>query len=283
MLCGLLFTLGTNPIARINIVSWLKDTAQANHPNTWEGTIRTAGQDLLSTDLPWWYVPAWVGAQLPVLTFAALAAAVIGLGVALSRRSLRVDAAALLVPLAVQAIVIPAAIVVTGAVLYDGIRHLLFLLPPLLAIPAVALAILERRSREGRWWSLAVPAAAVVIVLASLIDTIRWAPYAYTYVNPIAASDSGERSWELDYWGVTAREGIRRLRQEGATSIYVQPSPNPGVPYGESKGELRHGPNVGLYVFLRWDENAATYECTTIFRIKRGGQVLGEGARCPAE
>jgi hypothetical protein len=35
-------------------------------------------------------------------------------------------------------------------------------------------------------------------------------------------------------------------------------------------------------VFLRWNITPSDYGCKTIFTISRGGQALGEGARCPA-
>ena len=51
-------------------------------------------------------------------------------------------------------------------------------------------------------------------------------------------------------------------------------------PLGAAAGPPHPGPNAGLYVFLRWNR-AADFGCTVIFTIKRGGHVLGEGARCP--
>ena len=71
-------------------------------------------------------------------------------------------------PLALQAVVLPVAIVAGGAVLYDGIRHELFMLPALLAIPAVALALLERHAAAGGCAGAHLPVAAVVVVAASL-------------------------------------------------------------------------------------------------------------------
>ena len=105
-------------------------------------------------------------------------------------------------------------IVLSGAVLYDGIRQVLFGLPALLAIPAVALAVLERRQARPPLGRVVLPLAAVVVVAASLVSSIRWAPYAYAYLNPIAAS-SKEGSWELDYWGVSGKEGVERLERLG--------------------------------------------------------------------
>ena len=92
---------------------------------------------------------------------------------------------------------------------------MLFALPALLAIPAVALAVLERQAAGRRLLRTAIPFAAVVVVAVSLLASISWAPYAYAYLNPVAGADKNGLSWELDYWGVSAKEGVERLRKLG--------------------------------------------------------------------
>jgi hypothetical protein len=266
---GLALTWATDPIARLGMVQWLNDSIAFAH-NIGEGssTIRAAGEDLDPTHLPWWYVPSYLGVQLPSLT---LAAVVGGAGVVAARvRRLPIIP---LVPVVTQAIGLPVLIVTSGAELYDGIRHVLFLLPALLALPALALALLDR----GRLRA-AVPLAAAVIVAASLVSAIQWAPYAYAYLNPIGGLGNG-RAWDLDYWGVTAKEGVERLRRLGLSPIYVKPSQQPGVPWGAYNTAADPTRGAGLYVFLRW-QSASDFGCKVIFTIDRGGHVLGEGALC---
>jgi hypothetical protein len=202
-------------------------------------------------------------------------------GLAQQRGRVSAETAIPLVPIMLQGIVLPAVIVLTGAVLYDGIRQLLFLVPGLIAVSAVALALLERRVRNLRArLSVVLSVSAVVIVAASLWASLRWAPYAYAYINPIAGRNEDGRSWELDYWGVSGREGVRRLKQLGYSPVYLQPSPTVGLPWGASSGDPRPGDHAGLYVFLR-SVRADDFGCTVLFTIKRDGHVLGEGARCP--
>jgi hypothetical protein len=282
--CALVFTWLTNPIARLGMVQWLGDSLDIARKYPWDmGPIRTAGLDVRSVDLPWWYVPAWVFAQLPLLTLAAVLTGFVVLIVRLVQAGGRVEArtAIPLTPIAIQAIVLPAAIVVSGAVLYDGIRHVLFAIPALLAIAAVGLALLHHRARvNGSRMAIALPVLAVVTVAASLAASIQWAPYAYAYLNPVAGANKDGRSWELDYWGVSGREGVRRLRELGLSPIYVAPAPDVGIPWGATSENMARGTTGAVYVFLRWNR-ASDYGCTVIFTIERGGHVLGEGARCP--
>jgi hypothetical protein len=128
-----------------------------------------------------------------------------------------------------------------------------------------------------------LPVGAVVVVAASLFASIRWAPYAYAFINPVAGWDKHHRAWELDYWGVTAREGVRRIQEAGFYPVYVDPARPPAIPYGGSGGALAPGGRPGLYVFLRYDDRAAQFGCTVFFTIKRDGHLLGEGAFCPKD
>ena len=187
---------------------WIRDSVGTSRSFPWEGSILTAGQDLWSTHLPWWYVPAWLGAQLPLLTLLAVAAGLVTLiFIAVRYPAGEGKRFLALVPILLQAVVLPVMIVGSGAVIYDGIRHVLFLVPALLAVPAVALAMLDGRpGMKPRVRSL-LAGGAVIVVAASLFASIRWAPYSYAFINPVAGHDGDSRSWELDYWGVTGREG----------------------------------------------------------------------------
>jgi hypothetical protein len=269
------------------MVTWLRYAGAVARDYPWAGAIRVAGRDVFSTDLPSWYVPAWLVAQLPVLTLVALACGIVGLAVSLVRRRRSLDARTTipLVPLTVQGILLPVVIVANGAVLYDGIRHLLYMIPALIALAAVGIAFVDRRVGAAASRGRALLAVGlVVVVAASLWASARWAPYAYAFVNPVAGYDKEGRDWDLDYWGVSAREGAERLRDLGYSPVFIEPNASVGAPYGGTgaypKSEGPGGGRPGLYVFLRW-RRAADFGCTVLFTIERDGHTLGEGARCP--
>jgi hypothetical protein len=287
---ALAFVRATNPIARIDLVQWLHDASKNSLAYPWDGPIRVAGGDVRSGHLPWWYVPAWLGAQLPLLTIATLVVGLTVLGATIFGRRVPGrggtaggdgDRMIALVPLALQGIVVPVGILLSGAVIYDGIRHLLFMLPALIALAAGGLALLERRSARGSRWRIALPTLAALTVAASLFDSARWAPYAYAYINPIAGHNTHSQSWELDYWGASAREGVARLHKAGLTSASVQPAQTVGVPFGAAPYTGVFGASSGIYVFSRWGFTAGTFGCNALFTIKRDGHELGEGAECP--
>lgn len=290
---ALAFTWATNPIARIEMFGWLWDAFETNRLYPWVGTTRTAGVDVLSTEIPLWYLPAWLMAQLPLLTLISLAAAIGLLLVTLfERRELFRSATFVsLTPVILQGLILPGIVVLSGAVLYDATRHLLFMIPALMAVPAIAVTLIERKPPAWLTSSLVLPGACVVVIAFSLFASIRWAPYSYAFVNPLAGLAKG--AWEIDYWGTSGREGVTRLNDLGLDRTRVRPQGDVGVPWGgeenapglsfdqQAEEVFESDEDTGLYLFIRGPDRVSDYGCELIFEIKRDGQLLGQGARCP--
>ncbi len=187
-----------------------------------------AGRTLVTTDLPWWYVPVAFGVKLPEVTL-------LGLGVAavMSVRALRRPLTLLpeRVGLAAAILLPPLIVIVTGAVLYDGIRHLLFLLPPLSVAASIGLDRLASH--------LSAPMVTERLPLASriaggmlflwagwqMLTVARLHPYEAIWYNALAGGVRGaEGRFELDYWGSPLSEAADRLRnlivgQEGGGAV----------------------------------------------------------------
>jgi len=281
----LIFLWWSNPFGRMALFPWLWDSFSIMRSYPWQGTIRTAGQDLTSTELPWWYAPSWLLAQLPIATtLLILAGLVLAVGGTM-RRVWGTSSKDLLcfTPLFLQALVIPVMIVAGGAILYDAIRHLVFAVPALIAISSLVIVAMER-GRDPRFARASTFAGVVglVVVLLSSWATLRWFPYSYAFINPVAGVNQPERDWELDYWGVTSFEGVDRLQQAGLDWIAVLPSEEPAGIFGGGSLDLARTQATqdlyGLYVFKRWDSSVG--DCDSLFTISRDGQVLGEGAVC---
>ena len=117
------------------------------------------------------------------------------------------------------------------------------------------------------------------MVAVSLLASISWAPYAYAYLNPIAGANKDGLSWELDYWGVSGKEGVERLRKLGYTPVSVTPTDGVGIPWGAAHGAPKRGTTVGLYVFLRGD---LTIRRRTRRRLRVQGRVQDHAGRSRA-
>lgn len=287
VIVALAITWLTNPFARISLFGWLVDAFELSRQFPNPLTLRVAGMDVLNNDAPWWYIPAWLGAQLPILTIVVVLIGVVGFIVTLVRPGTRWQAFTL-TPFLIQGALLPLAMAASHAVLYDAARHVLFMVPALVVVGAVGFWWLDGLRRGGAQVgirSAVMPIASVVVVAASLLGSVRWMPYSYAFLNPLAAAGD-ERNWELDYWGMSVREGAERLRDLGEDRVYVLPNSESGVPFGTLYGNeiasLAPGEHFGLFTFVRWDPTLPA-GCDQVFTVERGGEVLGIGYRCVSQ
>ena len=106
----------------------------------------------------------------------------------------------------------------------------------------------------------------------------------YGYLNSLAQPRNAERRWEIDYWGVSAQEGVSRLRELGLSPITARPTPRTSTMVG-SKDEhyikVANNGCFGMYQFLIRRDSQIPAECEELFRVKRDGLTLGIGAKCP--
>ncbi|HSJ86380.1 MAG TPA: hypothetical protein VK909_04155 [Anaerolineales bacterium] len=92
--------------------------------------------------------------------------------------------------------------------MYDGIRHFLFILPPIFIFIGFTFAsILEYNTR---YW---LRAAIIFLFLwPGVQQIVRLHPYEYTYYNLfIGGTDNAFRNYETDYWLTCYKDAVRRL------------------------------------------------------------------------
>jgi hypothetical protein len=191
------------------------------------------GQSVTTNALPWHYVPGQLLARLPE-EFLLLVLIAFGIGVvatatfarklvagwhkdglaglkepllmlACARGTLVVVAAALVPPITV---------IVSGTTLYDGVRHLLFIIPMLALLAGGALL----RVIDFLLAAPAMASLAILLVIAHLGLTIgnlaALHPLEYIATNALAGGTQGAYGrFELDYWGAAATVAVRRLEQ----------------------------------------------------------------------
>jgi hypothetical protein len=172
-----------------------------------------AGRYFPATDLPWAYLPTYIALALPELILLLLAAApVFGLVVA-HRRGWRLPRErALQLFILGFAIVFPVAYAVAiKAVLFDGMRHFIFVLPLIAALTAVladhALTALQRVPiRRYVYGVVAMYGLWHVGVMAALH------PDEYVYYNGFIGGVEGAAGlFKLDYWANSYAEAVGGL------------------------------------------------------------------------
>lgn len=163
----------------------------ANYP--WNGLVLFRGHEYNAQALPWYYAAWWLLISTPpvVLIGAALPA------VFVSRR----DDALRRVGLIAVVVLPMVAAVVMHSTLYDGIRHLEFIYPPLvvLAVSGWADALARSRPlwvRRGAGLALAAGLAGV------LAFDVRFHPNQGVYFNALVGGPREAFTYyDMDYWG----------------------------------------------------------------------------------
>jgi hypothetical protein len=166
----------------------------------WTHSVLYDGRDIPAPELPRDYVPRWMAMSAPPVV---LAGAVLALPLLWRVRRERVLGAGL----AVAALFPPAYVVLTGATVYDGIRHLLFAYPPLVALAACGWTALVASRR--RPLQLAGAAALVLGMLEPAVFMWRDHPNQCVYFSPLAGGPRAALGrYEMDYWGNSAHQAV---------------------------------------------------------------------------
>ncbi len=175
------------------------------------------GQLIPVDDMPRSYVPTLFAVQVPELMLAlglggmagALVAALWGRARDAAAAGRRAALFSILL-----AVTLPILLTVAARpVMYNGIRHFVFVLPPLAVFGGLAAAWLAERLRSYGNTAIAAGALALLAGIASpVVDMVRVHPYEYTDYNHIVGGVRGaQRYFMLDYWGLSFRQASQKL------------------------------------------------------------------------
>jgi hypothetical protein len=171
------------------------------------------GQLIAVPDMPRSYVPTLLALKLPeifvVLGFGGAAGAL----AAAARRHLAVRRRAVFLLLALCALLPLAVTIALRPAMYNGIRHFLFVLPPLAVLGGLAGAFVI--GAITRWSRLATVAAVLVLLVGlafPVIEMVRLHPFEYTHFNAFSGGTRAARDrYMLDYWGLAFKQASQAL------------------------------------------------------------------------
>jgi hypothetical protein len=167
-------------------------------------------------DMPRSYVPTLFALKEPEVLLALGAAGIAAAFAMAARRDVPAPRRAALLVLALAATLPILVAVVTRPAMYNGIRHFVFVMPPVATLGAMAGSwLLNRSARFGQ--AAAVCAATLLLFAAteSAIEMVRVHPYQYTVFNHIAGGiRAADRRYMLDYWGLAFQQAALELRDK---------------------------------------------------------------------
>src|SRR6201992_60835 len=214
-------------------------------------------------DMPWSYLPTLFALQMPEVLLALFIAAVIGTLFSLSRSAVPARRKPILLMLPTAATLPLLIAMVKRPALYNGIRHFIFVIPPMTVLAGVAFAWGIHWLRDnGRTWQ---PAAVLIFafgLMLPLTEMIRLHPYQYTHFNHIAGTvRAADDLFMLDYWGLAFKQASDELREQLDERQEVPPKNRKwkvAVWGPQRPAQVALGPDFTI----GWDSHAADFAMT---------------------
>lgn len=281
-----------------NPVKWFFEGLQTlSKFEAWKGTNLFNGRYIPADSVPWNYIPQWFLITIPgilVILF------LIGLAVILSQykkaTTLQKSCTVLLL---LQIFFIPLVAILKKSIIYDEIRHFLFVIPGIAAIAAIAVIWINQKIKQK---IIRVFTLTLLITLTSsiIIDMSVLHPYEYVYFNRISGGlKQAYNRYETDYWGLSMRQGMEWINQQaqGKPTIVLSSQElfsskffadsNIKIAlyksYVESDQEAKRLDSLRPFYYIakpRWDYQEQLPDCSIVYKVKRQGIPLTIVKKC---
>jgi hypothetical protein len=184
------------------------------------------GQVIRVSDMPRGYVPTLLALQMPTIFFVLAVGGTCGALVAAASRAVPPNRRAMLFAVTLAALLPIVAAVLMRPAMYNGIRHLLFVLPPLAILGGLAGAWLATKLlHAGRVAVIAGTLVFAVGIALPVADMSRLHPYEYTYFNRLEGGVRAARAqYMLDYWALSFKQASQGLRAKLAELKLTHPA-----------------------------------------------------------
>jgi hypothetical protein len=215
-------------------------------------------------DMPWSYLPTLFALQLPEVLLALSMVGVVGTIALLPREDVGARRKTVLLMLTLAATLPILIAIVKRPALYNGIRHFIFVIPPMAVLGGLAFArIMDRLGAANRRsWQPAVLAVFIFGLLLPLAEMIRLHPYQYTHFNHIAGTvRAADDRYMLDYWGLAFKQASDELREQLDERQEVPPTGRKwkvAVCGPQRPAQVALGPDFTI----GWDSHAADFAMT---------------------
>lgn len=214
-------------------------------------------------DMPWSYLPTLFALQLPEVLLALLGGGLVLTVVTLSQRDASGRRKTILTMLALAAMLPLVIAMVKRPALYNGIRHFIFVIPPMAVLGGIAFAwVMDWFRTNHRGGQAAVVAVFSFGLMLPLAEMIRLHPYQYTHFNYIAGTvRQADSLYMLDYWGLALKQASEALRHEINERQEIPPHGHKwkvAVCGPQRPAQVALGPDFTI----GWDSHAADFAMT---------------------
>ena len=175
----------------------------------WKNDVLFMGQEIPSIHLPWIYLPVWFFITTPLFILFFLGASFIFVKNKMTNP--------LYILMGVAVTVNAALVLILKPVLYDGLRHFLFLLPILVVLAALSAIEWFQRNKQGLPFKI-ILGLCLFNGLTVAYHLVRLHPYEYIYFNELTGGLRGSQGkFDNDYWGASFKEAVDWLEKNETT------------------------------------------------------------------
>ncbi|MFY9308892.1 MAG: glycosyltransferase family 39 protein [Bacteroidia bacterium] len=238
------------------------------------------GENVPAADLPWHYLPVWIGITTPVLYSVFFIKGLFFAAkniIADFRNTAHLHAILFILFAPVLAVII------LNSTLYDGWRHVFFIYPFFILIAVYGFKqVIEIFVRERVIKTIVYSTVAYVAWI--LIVMIKDHPYQNVYFNMLAGKNLQKR-YEMDYWGLSYKQGLEYIAEnDKSEQIYVAVQNLPGILNfnmlsDEDKKRLIWTNNLGAanYFLTNFRNHPDDFDFgASVHQIKVGGEKIME-------
>lgn len=182
----------------------------------WTGYILVAGKMYPATALPWFYLPLHFYLQLTLAVLVGLLIVALEGSRCLTTKTLPLKHLDTATWTLLSAIAIPFAyVLLSRPVIYDGLRHFLFLFPPMCILAARGWLRFYDLVRPRAVMRLFMGCGLAALLALPLRFTIREFPNHYVYYNELLGGPARAfGKFEMDYWGQCVTFSLKKLEAE---------------------------------------------------------------------
>lgn len=172
------------------------------------------GLNTMSDDTPWDYAPQWIWRTIPLFTLIGFFGAIF-----LSPKLFKKFKPLHVLLLLFTAIFPVFYVVYKDSVLHDGWRHLTFVYPSMVVLASLFFLTLEDMFSKNKSLVYGLYGIVALMALEPAVYIMRNAKFPYTYFSPMAGGiSSAQGEYETDYWGVSCRQALEWMEDEGILS-----------------------------------------------------------------
>jgi len=181
-------------------------------------------------------------------------------------------------------VILLAYVLIRRPAVYDGMRHFLFILPPLFIFAGLAFQFFI--DRLNLLWLRAT--LGILLILPGINGIIQLHPYEYTYYNSFVGGTSGVfRNYETDFWLTCYKDAVEELNDQtnAPINLFVKREAYIAATYANKNinvQDLRGAANEvssGDYVLANTrtneDQDHTTFkDALAVIEIKRGAATF---------